>query len=506
MGSCLRKTEKPLKTANQNEVKDKNYRKLSTKKTLKDFKIKISDFVVQNKNKITKEYKMYNPPIGSGAYGEVRKALHLKSNKMRAIKILNKNAFTSVDKTHILKEIKMLKSLDHPYIVKIYEFFETETFYYIVMEYLQGQELYTKLISDSFDYSEKSVCKIMRQLLSALRFIHKLGVMHRDIKSENIIHNGHHMILIDFGNSKNIEADKRNKELTGTSFYIAPEVIKGKYNEKCDIWSSGILLYIMLTGKQPFDGRRQEIYQNILKGNFKMNFDDIENISDGARLLLKEMLVFDYNKRKSAEELLNHPWFDLLNDEKVNKREMKRVAKNMEKFHFKNKLQEAFFMYLINTLVAKDECEELIEIFENMDTNKDGVLSKTEILNGFEKAGKIITQEEVDDIFNEIDKDGNGLVSFGEYLASSVDKKKVLSEEKIVSVFKLFDADKNGRISLSEFQDVFHQNDEILVENWQEMIKNVDLNGDGEIDFEEFKVLMLKLINKNIKIENISYV
>ena len=498
MGNCS--SDNNRRRRKKKKVSEKKFgSEITSKKSLDNFKIRISDFVVQNKNNIASEYKLLSPPIGQGGYGEVRKAIHLKSNTYRAIKILKKKVFDKKETVKILKEINILKGMDHPHTVKIYEFFETDSLYYIVMEFLEGEELFSKLISEDFQYSEYNICKVIYQLLFALKCIHSNGIMHRDIKSENIMHDGKNIVLIDFGNSKNIESDKRNKELTGTSFYIAPEVIKGRYNEKCDIWSTGVLLYLMLTGEPPFEGKSYQIYQNIQDQKFKIPIKDLTNTSKEAKDLLKQMFVYDYEVRKGADKLLEHEWFNLLKEEKINKKKLRKIAANMEKFQFKNKLQEAFFMYLTNSLVTKKECEELIEVFDTMDDNKDGVLSKEELYKGFEKVGKIGNKEEFEEVFNDVDKDGDGKVSFGEYLAASVDKKKVLSEERILSVFKLFDMDKNGKIDLYEFSEVFQHNDEILVENWKDMLTDVDTNGDGNIDFEEFRVLMLKLVNKDIE-------
>lgn len=461
----------------------------------------MGDFVIKNKNKITSEYKVFTPPIGKGAYGEVRKALHLKTNAYRAIKMVSKKDLSMIDKKHILKEITVLRQMDHPHIVKVYEFFETDFYYHIVMEFLEGHELYNTLVGDNFTYNERTICKIMQQLLSAVQFMHNNGIMHRDLKSENIIHNGKHVVIIDFGTSKNISASKKHKQFTGTSLYIAPEVIKGSYTEKCDIWSLGIIMYIMLSGEAPFKGKDNEIFANVLSQNYSIPIEEIPHISELAKDMLKQVLTFDYLKRPSAAELLEHEWFKQLSDTSVGTVRLKAAADNIEKFQFKNKLQEAIYMFLVNTLVDRNEYEDLIELFEEMDVNKDGVLTKQELTAGLQKSGKLFSYQEVDEIFYEIDKDGNGLVSFGEYLAASIDKRKVLNEKRIISVFKLFDKDKSGKISIEEFQEVFQRNNEMLLDNWKEMIQEVDLNGDGEIDFEEFKVLLMKLVKKDIKIQ-----
>lgn len=503
MGNCLekKKLKKPNSFQKLEEVSSFK-KKISRKNSLHLFKIRMSDFVIKNLSKITDEYKLYNPPLGKGGFGEVRKALHKKTNTMRAIKIIEKTNCDVVGKNMLLREVSILKTMDHPHIVKLYEFFETSRSYYVVMEYLEGQELFNQITEDDFDYSEVNLARLMKQLLSALVYLHAKGIMHRDIKSGNIMVVKNNLILIDFGNSKKVEIDKRNNQLAGTSFYIAPEVIKGAYDERCDIWSAGVLLYVLLTGEPPFKGEGDLLLSNIKTNKVIKPIDEYDNVSTEAKDLIKQMMTPNYKIRPDAKTVLLHPWLNSTKDSTINKKEIRRVANRIENFHFKNKLQEAIYMYFVNILVDKKEAEETIKMFEEMDENGDGVLTKKELADGLAKAGKIYTDEEIDQLFEEVDKDGNGTVSFGEFLAASLDKSKVLSMDRIVSMFKLFDRDKSGKITLDEFQFVFNQNDNLLVDNWQELIKEVDLNGDGEIDFEEFKILMRKLVDKNAKIKN----
>lgn len=497
MGTCSSntKTHKKSSTSSYQYKDELSLPKHSNKKSKNYFKFNIGDFVIHNKNKITSEYKILYPPIGKGTYGEVRKALHFKTNTYRAIKMVSKKDLSLVDKKHLLKEITLLKKMDHPNIVKVFEFFETDFYYHVVMEYLEGRELFGMLTNKEFAYDEQTICGIMQQLLSAIQFMHTNGIMHRDLKSENVIYTGKQIVLIDFGNSKLFNSSKKQKDLVGTSFYIAPEVIKGSYNEKCDVWSAGIVLYVMLTGKAPFRGNENEVFFNILNEKYVIPIAEIPNISEQAKNFLKYILTFNYKKRPSPLELLKHDWFKNVNNDSIYANKLKNAAENIAQFQFKYKLQEAIYMFLINTMVTRNEYTDIVELFQEMDINKDGVLTKEELILGFKKAGKLYNDQEIEDMFHEMDKDGNGVISFGEYLAASIDKNKVLSEKKIVAAFKLFDKDKNGKISIDEFQDVF-QHDNILSNNWIEMIKEVDLNGDGEISFEEFKILLMKILEK----------
>ena len=504
MGNRLVKKQHKVKLNKQlssRAFKESIIKKSSTQPDKEDsrLKIRMSDFFIKNKNSIGQEYKFLNPPLGKGAYGEVRKALHKTTNTYRAVKIINKNKLDKEDRKHVVKEAELLKTLDHPHIVKVFETFETENLFYIVMEYLEGKHLFDALTQDDFKYSERSIAKIMNQLLSAITFMHKNGIMHRDIKSENIICMGENIVLIDFGNSKKIEVNKKNKECTGTTFYIAPEVLKGRHNEKCDVWSAGVLLWVLLTGKPPFKGANEEaLDENILNLKYAFDIDKFPNISDGALDLLKKMMEPDYKKRASASQIMKHKWLRK-QKKSIKQRSYREVLERIENYQYQSKLQEALYLYFVNTLVDKKEAEDLIQLFTEMDENGDGILSKEEIKNGLEKTGKVLTDSELDKLFDELDLDGNGSISFGEFLAASIDKEEVLSHERISSMFKHMDRSGNGRISIDELHYIFQNHKSIKPSNWDHLTKQLKLNRDNTMNFEEFKKLMLKIVKNDRK-------
>ena len=393
-----------------------------------------------------------------------------------------------------LTEISILKEVDHPNVVQIFEFFESTNYFHIVMEYCKGKRLFNEIV-DLGGISEHRTADILSQLLSALRYLHDHGVVHRDIKSENIIYNGKYIKIIDFGTSKHFDPLKHMGDLKGTVYYVAPEVITKKYNEKCDVWSAGVLLFILLTGNPPFTGDKdQEIFGNILKQNYSMNIDDVEEISDEAKDIVKQMLTFDHLKRPSAKEILDHPWFHILKKTNKDFSAMESVLNNLTNFTLKNKLQEGIFYYFINNMVTKKEKEKMAESFKILDINGDGEITREELSEGFKKIGDPYSPEEIDSIFDLIDIDGSGSISYTEYVAAAIQKDQLLNNERLETVFKIFDQDKSGKISLEEFKVVFEKANYIEEDELIELIKEVDINDDGEVDWLEFKDLMQKMI------------
>ena len=162
-----------------------------------------------------------------------------------------------------------MKRQDHPNIVKLYEIYYDKARYYAVMEYCAGGELFDQIVKKPY-YSESDAAVVMKQLLSAVSYIHAMGITHRDIKPENLLldsKEGNQIKLVDFGSSQVLTKGQMLKERVGTPYYMAPEILAGSYNEKCDIWSCGVILFLLLSGETPFDGATDaDILSNVSKG------------------------------------------------------------------------------------------------------------------------------------------------------------------------------------------------------------------------------------------------
>ena len=205
------------------------------------------------------------------------------------------------------------------------------------MEYCKGGELFD-IISQKGSFSEKEACIIMKQLMSAICYSHQNGIVHRDLKPENILMENDNedlsIKLIDWGCAKTLKKKEKLHQADGTSYYIAPEVLKGNYDEKCDIWACGVIFYILLCGYPPFNGESdEEIFESILKGDFEFPAEEWDSVSDNAKILIKKFLTKNPKKRISALESLQDVWFKK-NEEKeeTNKKLAKSVINNMKKF------------------------------------------------------------------------------------------------------------------------------------------------------------------------------
>lgn len=279
--------------------------------------------------------------LGKGAFGDVWLVIYKQTQQKRAMKHIKKDKIIKEDEDNMFAEVNILKELDHPNIVKLHELYQDTRNYYLITEYLEGGELFQK-ITDLKSFSEKMAADFMKQILSAVMYCHERKIVHRDLKPENILLEskkpGANLKVIDFGTSKKLVGDQKLKKRLGTPYYIAPEVLKRDYNEKCDVWSCGVILYIMLCGYPPFGGYDQEILQNIEIGKFEFDPEDWGKISEDAKNLIKKMLEKDPNKRISAKDAYNDPWIQKnAPSEKIDT----KALKNMTNFYGKNKIRTA---------------------------------------------------------------------------------------------------------------------------------------------------------------------
>lgn len=252
------------------------------------------------------------PQIGNGAYGVVKRGIYRASGKHVAIKIYKKYKLLSSQRKNCVKrEIKVMKKMDHPNIVKLYEVIETPKELYLIMELVKGKSLLNYVKSKSGKRLRESDCiKIFSKVVSAICYCHRQNMIHRDIKMDNILlTESFDVKIIDFGFSTWLSPQQKLKIFCGTPSYMPPEIVAKReyYGPPVDIWSLGILLYSMLCGVFPFRGANEnELYRNILKGIYSIPKD----ISDGAKRLISRILKIDPDHRPSADDILKDSYLN----------------------------------------------------------------------------------------------------------------------------------------------------------------------------------------------------
>lgn len=358
-----------------------------------------SNFIAYKHGSITKDYT-FGKSLGSGSFGTVRMAIQKSTGQPRAVKILKKS---EQDEEKLFLEVDILAKLSHPNIMQIYEFYDDTTNFYIVSEFCQGGELFD-CIADKGIFSEKEASHLLRQIISAVCYSHKNNIVHRDLKPENILLDDKTsspiIKLIDWGGARYFSKNKKMTKISGTPYYIAPEVLNETYDEKCDVWSCGVILYILLCGYPPFNGDSDaDIMKSVKKGQFDYPSEEWDTISKQAKDLVSNMLKFEPKSRASAMDCLAHPWFKKF-DNVIDSKVTQNVIKNIKQFKSNRKLEQATISYIVNQLVTKEERNKLLLQFQQWDKNGDGVLSREEIFEGYKNMyGEIFANEEVVKIF-----------------------------------------------------------------------------------------------------------
>lgn len=474
---------------------------------MEDIKIIPGLFVKKGEGDPYKDYELINY-LGEGGYGKVYKVKHRTTSVFRAMKIIQIASSIKDQVKSLSKEINILKELDHPNIIKVFEFYSNQKNFFIINELCTGGELFDKIIEVKY-FSERVAANIMLQLFSAVNFCHENKVIHRDLKPENILietqEQKHkeffHIKVIDFGTS-DLNRSKMLKEQIGTSFYIAPDVLKNSYNEKCDLWSCGVILYILLCGAPPFYGSNEdEIFHRILTGTYSFKHQIWNHISAEGKELVTQLLELDPSKRLSAKEAMEHCWFKKMESNQslknISDTNLISIIKNISEFRAEQKLQQATLAFLVHNLSNQEEIAELKEVFLAFDINNDGRLTKNELMQGM---AKILPEsnvaQSVDALMKTIDTDNNGYIEFEEFIRASIDKEKLCTEKNLKIAFDVFDKDKSGGISSLELKQILgDSNMKTKDDVWKEMITEIDHNGDGQISFDEFKDMMLKVIH-----------
>lgn len=453
---------------------------------------------VQNLPDSIYTYYQIKESLGSGAYGTVVSAVHKTSRELRAIKIINKSKLHSEEsQKKVINEVLILKKLDHPHIIKVFEFSEDEFNLYVVMELCRGGELLDTVVKKR-SISENDAALFMKQILSAVYYMHSQGIVHRDLKLENMLLDNNvnkNLKIADFGTACELEPGKYLSHTIGTINYMAPEMFKKNYNEKCDIWSCGVILYILLSGKAPFKGKdKKQTIASIEKGEYTLATSNWFNVGEQAKEFVSQLLEINASKRISAEEAYNVPWLHASTPVELNQDHIQRTLRNLTTFGDTTKFQRAVIRYIVEKCLSQKERNDLCSIFKSFDVSGDGKISKTEFVEYCKKVfGTSFSEEEICMIMNRIDTDKSGFIDYSEFLAAAIDRNKLLTQERLEAAFEAFDRDGNGKITAEELKYMLQSSNELDLATYKLLIKEVDLNNDEMVDFKEFKAMMNKL-------------
>ena len=545
-----------------------------------DGKIDVKDYIQQLGKDSLDNYEKISL-LGKGSYSSVYKVRNKNTNLFRAMKVIQKNF--QKDNDEILREINILKNMDHPNVMKIYEFLEDEKNYYLIQEFCDEGDLETALENKKI-YCEFLVRFIMYQVFLAINYLHSNNIVHQDIKKRNIsiIKLGGEKenenkkliktkksdslkrlnsekilyfnplkkeddIFIKINENKEIQEEFTTKKLiknlskkakeylyelsrrsikvidfgeaifmpqkkkyiddiAGTLNYLSPELIKGQMIKELDEWACGVLMYYLLSGKFPFDGKTQEeIFDNIEKQELNLNIPELKNISDECKDLISLLLERDVNKRIKAKDALGHNFFKIgIKMKKIiggmENKQAEKLLNSWIKLQESNKqtnsgmFRKSVLAYMALNFVEKEEEQKMKNLFYKLSGgNKNYLITKENFAKTIKQVSNNYTDEEINNLFNKLDENKSGIIEYEELVRGLSDKEKLLNEKNMKQAFNFFDQDKNGTITWPEISNVIFKNKKMTNVFKNQVLKEIQEDGkEVNINFDDFCKIIKK--------------
>ncbi|KAK4725487.1 hypothetical protein R3W88_028266 [Solanum pinnatisectum] len=433
--------------------------------------------------------------LGRGEFGVTYLSTDKVSGDVYACKSISKKKLrTRVDIEDVRREVEIMKHLPkHSNIVTLKDTYEDDNAVHIVMELCEGGELFDRIVARGH-YTERAAAAVTRTIVEVIQMCHKHGVMHRDLKPENFLFENKKetapLKAIDFGLSVFFKPGERFNEIVGSPYYMAPEVLKRDYGPEVDVWSAGVILYILLCGVPPFWAETEQgVAQAIIRSVVNFKRDPWPKVSDNAKDLVKKMLNPDPSKRLTAQEVLDHPWIQ--NAKKAPNVSLGETVKaRLKQFSMMNKLKKRALRVIAEHLTV-DEVAGIKEGFQLMDIGNKGKIDVNELRVGLQKLGHQIPESDVQILMDVGDVDKDGFLDYGEFVAISVHLRKMANEEHLKKAFDFFDKNQNGYIEIEELREAL---DDEIETNSEEVInaimQDVDTDKDGRISYDEFSTMM----------------
>jgi len=446
-------------------------------------------------------YDVEEAKLGEGRFGMVTRGKHKDKQTYVAIKAIPTKTAGDVDA--ISGEMDIMNKVNHMAIVKLYESFQDSFSVFLVMELCNGGTLLERVLEVG-RFSEFHAAKVLLQILPALQHLHENRICHRDIKPENFMFVDWDPIdqgflkMIDFGSATFVRHGEYLSTMVGTPTYVAPEVLQGKYNETCDLWSTGVILFVLLSGIPPFKGTDEEVLQQARLGNISLNTPQWSNISEDAKDMVRELCQMRFSDRPSADEAFRHEWIKDMAP-KASDRKLEGTYQNLKGFSGHGKVKKLAHYALARRLTMEDLTDMRNE-FEIIDRNKDGTVTFHEFKAMLDKRDEK-SAEEMRRVFEAVDLDGNKRIEYTEFLAAALDKRQSAEEHSCWMAFNVFDHDGSGMISKKELKDILENEEKCLEmtstfgttidsQSIARCLAECDADEDGQIDFQEFLDVM----------------
>jgi len=458
------------------------------------------------------DYQVKRKALGHGATGEVRVATRVRSVRdcRYAVKSFRLAGILAKRRAELEAEVEVYLSVDHPHISRLVDVYESKSHLYIVMECMEGGELLERL-HEVERFEEKDAAEAMFQMLLAISYLHSLGIVHRDVKAENFLFDepgAGRLKLIDFGLSAVWQENAEMADICGTLSYVAPEVLRKSYTSQCDMWSLGVILFLLLSGSLPFKavGAFTNQMAAISKGVYKFTGKGWKGVSQDARNFTRCFLEVDPLKRFDAPAALQHHWLSWRRSKASERDELDLfVVEGLRKFGRATKFQRTC-MSMMAWSISSDESEVFRSNFLRIDKAHNGRITFPELLEALKKGSvsgtSSVASSTVDEtlskvadfgemlrIFAAMDANGDWRVQYTDFLAAMMTvhietaaKQTRSLDRLLLEAFERFDFDRNGKISSHDLQQVLN----VSAEEAQTFIKEAGAHRKGGISYSKF--------------------
>ncbi|XP_059315358.1 calcium-dependent protein kinase 17-like [Lycium ferocissimum] len=434
--------------------------------------------------------------LGRGQFGVTHLCTHKQTGDQFACKTIAKRKLVNKeDIEDVKREVQIMHHLTgQQNIVELKGAYEDKHSVHLVMELCAGGELFDRIIAKGH-YTERAAATLLRTIVQIVHTCHSMGVIHRDLKPENFLllnkDEDSPLKATDFGLSVFYKQGDVFKDIVGSAYYIAPEVLKRRYGPEVDIWSVGVMLYILLSGVPPFWAETEHgIFNAILRGHIDFSSDPWPSISHGAKDIVRKMLTTDPKQRLTAIQVLNHPWIKE-DGEAPDTPLDNAVLSRLKQFRAMNNFKKVALRVIAGCL-SEEEIMGLKQMFKSMDTDNSGAITLEELKQGLAKQGTKLSDYEIQQLMEAADADGNGTIDYEEFITATMHMNRMDKEEHLYTAFQYFDKDNSGYITVEELEQALRDFGIDDGKDIKDIVAEVDSNNDGRINYDEFAAMMRK--------------
>jgi len=422
--------------------------------------------------------------LGVGASCEVAHMRRKHDGAEFAVKIMTRD--DQWNPILFRQEYELLTTMKHPNILRYEDIYMDNKNFYICTTLCKGGELFDK-IKEMKQFSEAEAARVLKIIISAIAYCHDRNIVHRDLKPENIVYRTKErkeLVIIDFGDAKIIKEDAIYTDFVGTAFYLAPECCKPRTGwelKKSDMWTIGVIAYLLLTGRPPFYGKtNKEILRKILRAT--VVWPSRNRLSKSAKNFVEKLICKEPKDRLSAKKALEHSW---LRGAAATENLGINLLESIANYSKASRLKKVIVRMLANEMSEKDHVA-LRKEFDKMDTDGNGQIDLEELTNFILKQGvtRVVAQEKASHIIAKVDQDGDGQLSVEEWTNAKVAGLMSHNKELLKSQFERIDEDKDGFITHDDLSKLFNWT--LTKDFISRMIQEIDQNKDGKISFDEF--------------------